>query len=410
MTVHTFRTWIPWVAAALAIPIAAAQGRGTSGTGGTGTPNTGTTRSTTTSPTTTGNTSTTTTPSPTTPIFLSGRVQMEDGTPPPEGVRIERVCGGATHTEGFTDTNGNFGIQIGSVENAAYQDASDTGSDGLRSMGGTGAGNSGGFNSGLGTGVADRRLTNCDLRARLGGYRSQSISLTGRRPMDNPDVGVILLHKDSGEGATTVAASSLAAPKDARKAFDKAQDLMQKGKVNDAYKNYQKAVSLYRGYAAAWCEMGRIEAGSGQFDKAVLSFREAVKADAKYADGYVQLGALAVRDKNWQEAADLTGQALKLNSFDYPLAWFDNAVANYNLNHMEEAEKGAVKTERLDTRHRYPQAEYLEGLIQINRRDYKAAAESIRGYLKRAPDAADAAQARDQLAKIEALATAEPGK
>jgi len=410
MTVHTFRTWIPWVAAALAIPIAAAQGRGTSGTGGTGTPNTGTTRSTTTSPTTTGNTSTTTTPSPTTPIFLSGRVQMEDGTPPPEGVRIERVCGGATHTEGFTDTNGNFGIQIGSVENAAYQDASDTGSDGLRSMGGTGAGNSGGFNSGLGTGVADRRLTNCDLRARLGGYPSQSISLTGRRPMDNPDVGVILLHKDSGEGATTVAAISLAAPKDARKAFDKAQDLMQKGKVNDAYKNYQKAVSLYRGYAAAWCEMGRIEAGSGQFDKAVLSFREAVKADAKYADGYVQLGALAVRDKNWQEAADLTGQALKLNSFDYPLAWFDNAVANYNLNHMEEAEKGAVKTERLDTRHRYPQAEYLEGLIQINRRDYKAAAESIRGYLKRAPDAADAAQARDQLAKIEALATAEPGK
>ena len=59
----------------------------------------------------------------------------------------------------------------------------------------------------------DRRLTNCDLRARLGGYRSQSIPLTGRRPMDNPDVGVILLHKDSGEAGTTVAASSLAAPK-----------------------------------------------------------------------------------------------------------------------------------------------------------------------------------------------------
>ena len=161
---------------------------------------------------------------------------------------------------------------------------------------------------------------------------------------------------------------------------------MQKGKVSDAYKNYQKAVSLYRGYAAAWCEMGKIEARSGQFDKAVLSFREAVKADAKYADGYVQLGALAVRDKNWQEAADLTGQALKLNSFDFPLAWFDNAVANYILDHMEVAEKSAVKTEGLDTRHRYPQAEYLEGLIQINRRDYKSAAESIRDYLRKAPD------------------------
>jgi tetratricopeptide (TPR) repeat protein len=185
---------------------------------------------------------------------------------------------------------------------------------------------------------------------------------------------------------------------------------MQKGKVNDAYKDYQKAVSLYRGYAAAWCEMGKIEAGSGQFDKAVLSFREAVKADPKYADGYVQLGALAVRDKNWQEAADLTSQALKLDSFDYPQAWFHNAVANYNLEHLEEAEKSAIRTEHLDTRHRYPQAEYLEALIQINRKDYKAAAESIRDYLKRAPDAADAGQAREQLAKIEASATAEPAK
>src|SRR5689334_21490368 len=28
------------------------------------------------------------------PIFLSGKVVMDDGTPPPESVVIERVCGG----------------------------------------------------------------------------------------------------------------------------------------------------------------------------------------------------------------------------------------------------------------------------------------------------------------------------
>jgi TolA-binding protein len=124
----------------------------------------------------------------------------------------------------------------------------------------------------------------------------------------------------------------------------------------------------------------------------------------------VQLGALAVHDKKWQEAADLTGQALTLNSFDYPLAWFHNAVANYNLNRLDLAEQSALKTERLDTRHQYPQADYLVGLIRMNRRDYKSAADYIRAYLKRAPDAPDAAQARQQLAKLEALATAEPGK
>ena len=177
---------------------------------------------------------------------------------------------------------------------------------------------------------------------------------------------------------------------------------MQKGKVDEAYKNYRNAVSLYRGYAAAWCELGKIEAGSGQIDTARLSFREAVEADAKYPGGYVQLGALAVHDKKWQEAADLTDQALKLNSFDYPVAWFHNAV--------DLAEQSALKAERLDTRHQYPQADYLVGLIRMNRRDYKSAADYIRAYLTQAPDAPDAAQARQQLAKIEALATAEPGK
>jgi TolA-binding protein len=388
------------------IPMATAQSKGTTTAGGTGTAGTSATRTSST-PAAAGNTSTTTNPAQPAPIFLSGRVMLEEGTPPPAPVRIERVCGASTHTEGFTDPSGNFAIQLGSGENAAYQDASDTGgAGGPRSpMGGMGGPNLGPSSSGT-----DRRLLNCELRARLGGYRSQSISLTDRRPMDNPDVGVILLHRESADGATTVAASSLAAPKDARKAFDKAQELRQKGKVDDAYKNYQKAVSLFRGYAAAWCELGKIEAGSGQFDKARLSFREAVKADAKYPDGYVQLGALAARDRNWQEVSDLTDQALKLNSFDYPMAWFHNAVANYNLDHMDLAEQSALKAERLDTRHQYPRVEYLVGLIRLERKDYKSAAEYIRAYLKQAPDAEDAAQARDQLAKIEALATAEPGK
>ena len=96
----------------LAVSIAAAQGTTTPTTGGGGTTGGGTT---TTSPgvgtggttTTTGRTPTTTTPSTTTPtspfpqemvrpVFLTGKVMMEDGTPPPESVMIERICGG-TH-------------------------------------------------------------------------------------------------------------------------------------------------------------------------------------------------------------------------------------------------------------------------------------------------------------------------
>jgi hypothetical protein len=70
--------------------------------------------------------------------------------------------------------------------------------------------------------TTDMRLANCDPRAKLAGYRSHTISLVDRRPMDNPDVGVIPLHCLTGpKGGGMVSASLLAVPKDARRAFEK---------------------------------------------------------------------------------------------------------------------------------------------------------------------------------------------
>src|ERR1035438_1303076 len=90
-------------------------------TGGATTPpatgNTGATtgRTTPPSPTTTSSTPTTTTapagvPQP---IFLTGRVMLEDGTPPPGLVTIETVCNRSAHSEGYTDSRGYFAIELG---------------------------------------------------------------------------------------------------------------------------------------------------------------------------------------------------------------------------------------------------------------------------------------------------------
>src|SRR5512140_3249227 len=42
------------------------------------------------------------------PIFLSGKVVLEDGTPPPDSVMIQRVCGSVVRPEGYTDSKGRF--------------------------------------------------------------------------------------------------------------------------------------------------------------------------------------------------------------------------------------------------------------------------------------------------------------
>src|SRR5262245_8418685 len=42
------------------------------------------------------------------PAYLSGKVQMDDGSAPPEPVVIERVCNGHPRAEGYTDSKGRF--------------------------------------------------------------------------------------------------------------------------------------------------------------------------------------------------------------------------------------------------------------------------------------------------------------
>src|SRR5437016_5336958 len=123
-----------WLLPLLFLPTGFGQNRGgatppSTGTppGNTGTPapttGTGTGRTPTTIPNNTNN------PNPQAslpqPIFVSGRVMIDDGTPLPEGVVIQRVCNGSAHAEGYTDSKGYFGIELGSKTSAAFQDASE---------------------------------------------------------------------------------------------------------------------------------------------------------------------------------------------------------------------------------------------------------------------------------------------
>src|SRR5262249_60191620 len=108
-----------------------------------------------------------------------------------------------------------------------------------------------------------------------------------------------------------------------------------------------------------------------------------------------------VRAQRWKEAANVTDQIIKLDSFDYPQAYLFNAVAKYNLQDVEGAEKSARQAEKLDTRHIFPKSVHLLGVILAQRQDYTGAAQKFREYLKLAPNASDAATVRTQLDQIE---------
>jgi tetratricopeptide (TPR) repeat protein len=333
---------------------------------------------------------------------------IDDGTPLPEAVTIQRVCNGAAHSEGYTDSKGFFGLELGN-KTMAVQDASEFGGGGF-------GGGGGGFGAPMGqssqqsagsggmtsTSTSDRRYNNCELQAKLAGYRSQAINLVNRRAMDDPNVGTILLHRVGTAEGNTVSAVSLAAPKDARKAYDRGMEALKKQKAEEARKDFAKAVEIYPKYATAWNELGKLQSADDAA-AARKSFGAAVEADPKFTGPYMQLAVLALREKNWQEVAELTDRVVKLDPFDYPNAFFYNAVANYNLKRMEVAEQSAVQAEKLDTRHVMPQVNQLLGILAAMRKDFTGAAAQFRNYLKIAPDGPEAATVRSQLVEAEKI-------
>ena len=339
------------------------------------------------------------------PIFISGKVVVDDGTPPPESVVIERVCNGVQRPEGYTDSKGRFQFELGR-NNAMFADAS-VGSSADASN--PSFGNSRGMNSGVGGmgqrggGISERDLMGCEIRAVLPGYRSESITLANHRMFDNPDIGTILLHHLGKVEGRIISATTLNAPKDAKKAYEKGQDLLKKKKPEEAVKSFEKAVDVYPKFATAWYELGKLQERDNQLEAAAKSYQQSIAADSKYIQPYLQLAGIAARQRNWKDLADTTERAIKLDPFDYPQAHFYNAVANYNLKNLEAAEKSARETIKLDTRHEYPKAGHLLGILLADRRDYSGAAEQMRSYLKFAPRAQDAEVVRNQLIELEKL-------
>jgi tetratricopeptide (TPR) repeat protein len=252
-----------------------------------------------------------------------------------------------------------------------------------------------------------REWRECELQADLPGFTSQVIQLASRlTDFSNVDVGTISLHRLAKVEGFTISATSANAPPKAKKEFDKARELEKKEKWDEALERFQKAVQLYPKYAIAWLEMGRVQMKKSDLTAARTSFQQALVADPKFVSPYEELIQLSVKDKQWQQVVDLTGDLLKLNPISFPQYWYFNSAANFYLERLDVAEKSAVRGLEVDSQHKFPRLEYLLGIILAQKHDYARAVEHIRNYLRLAPHAPDADLAQKQVQEFEKLSTA----
>ena len=389
--------------------------RGGSTGGGTPTPNPGTgtpsptpTPGPTTTPRSIPSTQSPTTPQPPRPIWISGKVMMYDGGPPPDPATIELVCStNSGKPQAYTDSRGGFSFNLGQT-NGMFMDAStntfgDIGEPGGFGQGGFGQNSSSNSNASpaMNSMNQDSAYWGCEIRARLPGYRSDTLSLAGRRMLDNPDIGVILLYPIAGIQGLTASATSGQAPKDARKAYEKGLTATKKSKPDQAEQEFRKAVQIYPRYAEAWLELGKILEQRDHSPEAREAYASALAADSKFVYPYQQLYQMAVREQNWKDVVEKTDQLIHLDPYEFPVAYYFNALAHLQMKEYDAAEKSAQRAVDADRKQSNPKTHYLLGAIEIQKQDWTKAAESFRAYLKAAPNATDKSQVEKTLGQLD---------
>jgi len=339
-------------------------------------------------------------------LFLRGRIATSDGTSLPNDALVERICNNIVLQQVYASPRGDFTMQMGS-RFASFVDAS--------------AGpplQEGVANKVSREGIPRHDLMNCELRASAFGFRSNTVSLVDLTPSSSDlDVGAIVVERATKIKGMTLSATPYKAPSNARKAYEKGLEAGRNGKLAEARKYFEQAVEIYPRYASAWFQLGAVFEKVNQKDSARAAYTRATSIDTRFLPAYLSLAEMAYEAGNWNEVLQFTGHIIDLDLLNHgdlgyvldldesnpAAAYFYNAVANYKLNRIEEAEKSARKAEHVDLRPNFPQLHLLLADIFAGKKNYAVAISELQAYLELVPHAKDRDQVREQLAKLEKL-------
>jgi tetratricopeptide (TPR) repeat protein len=313
-----------------------------------------------------------------------GRVVMAGGKLPWDPIPVSVICDGKTRFNTVTDRKGEFNIQASYRESEAVATKRDP------------------------KHVSPAEFVGCKVRAILDGFESTTVTIANGSITDSPDLGTITLRPSEAAKGSVLSTTTVSAPAEAQKEFDKAfSDEIEKH-LDSARKHLQKAVGLDPQFAEAWYQLGKLEETDKPQD-AMSAYQKAVAADPNYTPPYERIAALAANQKKWQDVVDATDHALQLNPAGTPQIWYFNAVGNLNIGHTDVAETSAETSLGMDPSHVAPNTEQLLAVIEAGRGQYKDALDHLRHCLTYTPPGPNADLMKQQVAQLEKIVP-QPGK
>lgn len=178
----------------------------------------------------------------------------------------------------------------------------------------------------------------------------------------------------------SVSVMTLQIPHKAQKEYDEACVALKDHHLPEAEQHLRKAIKIYPKYLAGWVMLGQLLETRQQTAAARDACSRASSADPGYVAAYLCLAEIAGRAQEWPEVLKLTSRALELDSAMDAYAYFFRAIAYFNLDRLQEAEKNALQAEAIDRNHNEPLLQLLLAQIYEAKHDSTTAAAHLRAY------------------------------
>jgi len=304
-------------------------------------------------------------------VGLSGRVVLDNGVPAPEPVLVEFI-GAANSFATWSERSGQFRIPL----------------DKLRLPQ-----------------VVHRAVpifTGATLVFRLPGVAEQTVALDKIQTLDDLKIPEVRLAPITSQSMAMLSNGGYGAPNAAHRQYARGMEEFISGKNAEAVASFDRAVSIYPQYAAAYEWRGRALEKLDRRADAIDSYRRAAEADPKFVQPLIELATLASQVQDSTEAARWADRVNRLVPDGYPQMYLVSATASYNLEHFEAAEAAARLGLAADPNRAYPSLHRILGEALHARRNYAAARTELAAYLAAIPNAADATEIRALIAECDA--------
>jgi tetratricopeptide (TPR) repeat protein len=207
-------------------------------------------------------------------------------------------------------------------------------------------------------------------------------------------VQVFLLPQDKAQVnlSSLPAMTDQAAPKSARKEFEKGARAWRENNSKEAQDHLEKAVAAYPCYARAQSALAEVDIAEHKAPSAETRYKQAIHCDSTYMDAFYQLARLYITENKPADSKAILGEALRLSPRAWPLH-YQLGIAQFAMGDYREAAKAFLTAQSF---HPDMPAEFHARLANayLKTAEYAKALAEMDTYLRLSPEGPYAASAK----------------